>query len=158
MSRRSGCASKPVDVNILVATAHRRLALRRFLVAIERNPEILEALDMNNRSIKRPIELAGFAARLVRAEKAEADLAVTGERYDTVLDDIDDQRAALKTHVGALELTRSALDQVLSRMTAGSNGGPNGGGESSIVSGEGDKIGEVGQVITSRTDVDKAEG
>src|SRR5437899_2878752 len=98
MSRRSGCASKPVDIGVLIGTAHRRLALRRLLVAIEHNPEILEAIDMN-RSIKRPIELAGFAARLVRAEKAEADLAVTGERYDTVLDDIDDQRAALKTHV-----------------------------------------------------------
>lgn len=108
-----------------------------------------------NRSIKRPIELAGFASRLARAEKSETELAVTGARYDTVLDDIDEQHAALKTHVGALEVTRSALDQVISRMTAGSNGGPNGGEESSAGSsagqGDGDQV-VVGQVITSTTE------
>lgn len=83
-----------------------------------------------NRTIKRPIELAGFAGRLNRAEKIETELAVTGQRYDTVLQDIDDQHAALRTHVGSLEATRAALDQVIERMTA-SNGGPNDGGESS---------------------------
>lgn len=106
-----------------------------------------------NRTIKRPIELAGFAGRLARAEKVEADLAVTGARYDTVLTDIDDQHAALKAHVVSLEVTRSALDQVITRMTAGSNGGPNDGGDSlSGSTGEG----EVGQVIMSTTE--KAEG
>ncbi|BAL77035.1 hypothetical protein [Bradyrhizobium cosmicum] len=103
-----------------------------------------------NRSIKRPVELAGFSARLARAEKVEGELAVTGARYDAVLDDIDDQRAALKTHVGALEVTRSALDHVINRMTAGSNGGPHDGSESSK-----DSSGEAGQgvaqVITSET-------
>lgn len=103
-----------------------------------------------NRSIKRPIELAGFASRLARAERIESDLAVTGERYDTVLDDIDDQHAALKNHVGSLEQTRASLDQVIARMTAGSNGGPNGGGDSSQDSSK-DSSGEVGQVITSET-------
>jgi hypothetical protein len=141
-----------MDVDVLVAVAHRRLRLRRLLVAIERHPELLEAIDMN-RSIGRPIQLAGFASRLARAEKAETELAVTGQRYDTVLDDIDDQHAALKTHVGALEVTRSALDQVISRMTAGSNGGPNDGGGSSIASTE---EGAIGQVITSTTE--KGEG
>lgn len=106
-----------------------------------------------NRSIKRPIELAGFASRLARAETSESALAVTGQRYDTVLDDIDDQHAALKIHVGSLEVTRSALDQVIARMTAGSNGGPNDGAESSTSS-----TGEVGQVISSTTDAAKAEG
>ncbi|TFV34558.1 hypothetical protein E4K66_30800 [Bradyrhizobium frederickii] len=145
-----------VDVTALVLVAHRRLRLRRLLVAIERNPSILEAIDMN-RSIGRPIELAGFAGRLARAEKTEAALAVTGGRYDTVLDDIDDQHEALKAHVGSLEQTRSALDQVIARMAPGSNGGPNDGQESSSASSTG-LTGErgaellVGQVITSRTE------
>ncbi|MET4170968.1 hypothetical protein ABIB99_002050 [Bradyrhizobium sp. LA6.1] len=102
-----------------------------------------------NRSIKRPIELAGFSSRLARAEKQEADLSVTGKRYDTVLDDIDDQHAALVSHVGSLENQRAALDKVIDRMTARSNGGPNDGGDSSHGSiGDGD----VGQVITSTTE------
>ncbi|MBW7967576.1 hypothetical protein [Bradyrhizobium sp. BR 10261] len=104
-----------------------------------------------NRSIKRPIELAGFSSRLARAEKLEEGLAVTGERYDTVLDDIDDQHAALRDHVGSLEKQRSDLDKILDRMGARSNGGPNGGGESSSGSTEP----PVGQVITSET---KTEG
>ncbi|BAR61795.1 hypothetical protein ACFLEY_21660 [Bradyrhizobium sp. YCK136] len=150
MSRRSAYGSRPVDIDALVAIALRRLQLRRLLVAVERDPSILEVIDMN-RTIKRPIELAGFAGRLARAERQEADLAVTGQRYDTVLADIDDQHAALKTHVGSLEVTRSALDQVIARMTAGSNGGPNDGGDSSSGS-----TGDVGQVITSETG--KGEG
>lgn len=104
------------------------------------------------RSIVRPIQLAGFAARLKRAEAAETELAFTGERYDRVLDDIDDQRRALRDHVGSLEQTRAALDQVIGRMTAGSNGGPNDGGDGSTGSG----TTEVGQVITSRTETEGA--
>ncbi|MGM4955688.1 hypothetical protein ACT4MK_10060 [Bradyrhizobium barranii] len=138
-----------VDVAALVLVAHRRLLLRRLLVAVERDPSILEAIDMTKRSIGRPIELAGFASRLMRAEKVEGELTVTGQRYDTVLNDIDEQHAALRDHVGSLEQTRSALDKVIDRMTAGSNGGPNDGGDSSRGStGEGD----VGQVITSTTE------
>lgn len=124
----------------LVAAAHRRLRLRRLLVAIERNPDLLEAIDMN-RTIKRPIELAGFAGRLKRAETLETELAVTGQRYDAVLADIEDQHTALRGHVGSLETTRAALDQVIDRMTA-SNGGPNDGGESSAGS-EGAGVGQV---------------
>jgi hypothetical protein len=131
-----------VQIEQLVDNAHRRLQLRRLLVAIERNPQLLEALDMT-RTIKRPIELAGFAGRLIRAEKIETDLAVTGERYDTVLADIDDQHTALRSHVGALETTRAALDQVIARMTA-SNGGPNDG------SSEQGGSSETGQVIESK--------
>lgn len=134
-----------MDVTALVIVAQRRLRLRRLLVAIERGPQLLEAIDMN-RTIGRPIQLAGFAGRLARAQKLETELAVTGERYDTVLADIDDQHAALKTHVGSLEATRSTLDQVISRMTVGSNGGPNDGSESS-----GDSSGAaVGQIIEGR--------
>lgn len=108
-----------------------------------------------NRSIKRPIELAGFSSRLARAEKLEGELAVTGGRYDTVLNDIDDQHQALRDHVGSLEQTRSTLDQVIARMTAGSNGGPNDGQESSGDSSTGSAgqgaDGGAGQVITSTT-------
>lgn len=101
------------------------------------------------RSIGRPIQLAGFAGRLARAEHLEQGLAVTGDRYDRVLEEIDDQHKALQAHVGSLEETRSALDRVIDRMAPGSNGGPNDGGDSSAGSaGEG----SVGQVITSRTD------
>ncbi|MDI3559574.1 hypothetical protein [Bradyrhizobium sp. Arg816] len=145
-----------VDVAVLVLVAHRRLRLRRLLVAIERDPSILEVIDMTKRSIGRPIELAGFASRLTRAEKVEGELAVTGQRYDTVLNDIDDQHAALRDHVGSLEQTRAALDKVIDRMTAGSNGGPNDGSGSSSGSAGGEG-GAVGQVITSTTS-DKAEG
>ncbi|MET3348312.1 hypothetical protein ABIF52_008693 [Bradyrhizobium japonicum] len=121
--------------------------MRRLLIAIERTPEILEAIDMT-RTIGRPIQLAGFAGRLARAERIETELAVTGERYDTVLDDIADQHAALKTHVGSLETTRSALDQVIARMAPGSNGGPNDGSEFS----SGSDVAAVGQVIEGRAE------
>lgn len=131
----------------LVIVAHRRLRLRRLLIAIERNPELLEAIDMT-RTIGRPIQLAGFAGRLARAERIESDLAVTGERYDAVLDDIADQHSALKVHVGSLESTRSALDQVIARMAPGSNGGPNDGSESLSDSG----IAAVGQVIEGKAE------
>ncbi|MET3991670.1 hypothetical protein ABID65_003310 [Bradyrhizobium sp. S3.9.2] len=136
-----------VDVIALVLVAHRRLRLRRLLVAIERDPSILEGLDMN-RSIGRPIQLAGFSSRLVRAEKLEQGLEVTGQRYDAVLDEVEDQKRALDEHVGSLEVVKTNLDQVIGRMTAGSNGAPNGGDGSSKDSSEG----MVGQVITSRTE------
>jgi hypothetical protein len=42
------------------------------------------------------MELAGLKSRLARAEKQEADLALTGERFDKVLDDIDDLHGALE--------------------------------------------------------------
>jgi hypothetical protein len=140
-------------IEALVRIAHRRLRLRRLLVAIERKPELLEAIDMN-RTIKRPIELAGFAGRLARAEKLEVDMAATGERYDAVLNEIDDQHVALKAHVGSLENQSAVLDQVISRMTAGSNGGPNDGESSSNGS---TAESEPGQVITSRTEMQKTE-
>jgi hypothetical protein len=133
-------------VTALVAIAHLKLRLE----LIERNPQLLEGLNMVD--IRRPIELAGFRSRLARATRQEADLTVTGKRYDTVLDAIDEQHATLKRHVGSLEVEHSQLDQVINRMVAaaGDNGAPkNDGEESSIASSE---VGEVGQIITSRTE------
>ncbi|NEU95050.1 hypothetical protein [Bradyrhizobium uaiense] len=126
-------------VTALVAIAHLKLRLE----LLERHPQILEGIDMI--SIKRPIELAGMRARLARAQRQEADLAVTGQRYDAVQDAIDEQHAALKGHVGSLEDNKAQLDQILGRMVAGDNGGPNDGDAGSSGS-------EVGQVITSKVD------
>jgi len=136
-----------VSIERLVANAHRRLALRRLLISIERNPLILEAIDMaTGRTIARPINLAGFSGHLQRAEKLEQRLGVTGERYASVLDDIEDQEKALAEHVGSLETTRASLDQVINRMQPGSNGGPNGGGQSSTAS----TVTGSGQVIDGK--------
>ncbi|UGY03228.1 hypothetical protein [Bradyrhizobium quebecense] len=126
-------------VTALVAIAHLKLRLE----LLERHPEILEGIDMI--AIKRPIELAGMRARLARAQRQEADLAVTGQRYDAVQDAIDEQHAALKSHVGSLEDNKAQLDQILGRMVAGDNGAPNDGEAGSSGS-------EVGQVITSKVD------
>jgi hypothetical protein len=134
----------------LVAIAHLKLRLE----VIQRHPDILEDLSMID--IKRPIELAGMAGRLKRAERAEQDIAVTGKRYDTVLDAIDERHAALKSHVGSLESTASQLDQVINRMVAGTNGGPNDGedssrGSTSSTGSTTDGSAEPGQVISSTT-------
>ncbi|ODM71681.1 hypothetical protein A6X20_06990 [Bradyrhizobium elkanii] len=126
-----------MDVAAMVAVAHRRLRLRRLLVAIERNPRILEGIDMID--IKRPIELAGMRSRLARAKKLEADIAVTGQRYDRVLDKIDEQHKALQGHAGELESNASQLDQLLGTMLAGDNGGPND-GETASSGSEGGQI------------------
>ena len=129
----------------LVAIANLKLRLE----LIQRNPQILEDLEMID--IKRPIELAGMAARLKRAQKTETDIAVTGKRYDEVLDAIDERHAALKGHVGSLETTAAQLDQVINSMIAGSNGGPNDGDKSSNGL-KADGAGEAGQVISSKTE------
>ena len=129
----------------LVAIAHLKLRLE----VIQRHPDILEGLTMID--IRRPIELAGMAARLKRAEKMEKDIGVTGRRYDSVLDAIDEKHAALKGHVGSLETTATQLDQVIGSMIAASNGGPNDGDEFSADS-KTDGESEPGQVITSKTE------
>ena len=132
-------------ITALVVIAHCRLRLSM----IERWPHLLEEVDMID--IRRPIEIAGMASRLARAEKMERAIAATGQRYDQVLDRIDEKHAALQTHVGSLEQVDAKLGAVIDRMVAGSNGAPNGSGEaSSQGSGEGEQRG--GQVISSRTD------
>ncbi|MGY4259753.1 hypothetical protein ACVI1L_006821 [Bradyrhizobium sp. USDA 4516] len=126
-------------VTALVAIAHLKLRLE----LLERHPEILEGIDMID--IKRPIELAGMRSRLARAKKLEADIGVTGQRYDRVLDKIDEQHRALQGHAGELENNAAQLEQLLGTMIAGDNGGPNDGEAGSSGS-------EVGQVITSQVD------
>jgi multidrug resistance efflux pump len=127
----------------LVAIAHLKLRLEM----IQRHPQVLEDTDMID--IKRPIELAGMRSRLQRAKKLETDIAVTGQRYDQVLDAIDEQHASLKGHVGALENEKSQLDQVLGAMIAGGNGAPND-GEASLSGSASDAGAEVGQVIEGK--------
>jgi len=127
----------------MIAVAHRRLQLRRMLMAIEKNPQILEVympLD-----IKRPMELAGLKSRLTRAKMTERAIEDTGRRYDAVLDRIDELHGAARGHAGALELQESELRSVVEGMIGGSNGGPNDGQESSTESSE-----DGSQVVTSR--------
>ena len=126
-------------VTALVAIAHLKLRLE----LLERHPQILEGIDMID--IKRPIELAGMRSRLARAKKLEADIGVTGQRYDRVLDKIDEQHRALQGHAGELENNSAQLEQLLGTMIAGDNGAPNDGKAGSSGS-------EVGQVITSQVD------
>ncbi|ODM77791.1 hypothetical protein [Bradyrhizobium elkanii] len=123
----------------LVAIAHLKLRLE----LLERHPQLLEAIDMID--IKRPIELAGMRSRLARAKKLESDIGVTGQRFDRVLDKIDDQHKALQGHAGELESNSAQLEQLLGTMLAADNGGPNDGETGSTGS-------EVGQVITSKVD------
>lgn len=130
-------------VTALVAIAHLKLRLQ----LIERSPQLVEGSPMPI-DLKRPMELAGMKSRLIRATKLEESIAVTGRRYDQVLDAIDEHHAAFRGHVGSLENEKAQLDQVISRMVAGSNGGPNEDGEKSL-DGSG---AEPGQVIISSTD------
>jgi hypothetical protein len=104
----------------LVAIAHLKLRLER----LERNPQWLEAIDME---IKRPMELAGLKSRLARAKKQEGDIALTGQRFDKVLDAIDDLHGVSKNHVGQLEVYQAELKLTIEGMVgSGDNGAPNG--------------------------------
>lgn len=123
----------------LVAIAHLRLRL----VMIERRPQLLERIPMPI-DIKRPMELAGLKSRLARAHKQEAAIEVTGQRYDAVLDRIDELHDAGRNHVGQLELQEGELRRTIEGMVGGSNGSPNDGEKTSIASSE------VGQIIVSK--------
>jgi hypothetical protein len=120
----------------LVAIAQLRLRLQ----LIEQFPHLLdEAMPMQ---ITRPMELAGLKSRLARAKKTEADIAVTGKRFDKVLDTIDELHGVAQGHVGQLEQYSSELKNTVEGMlTAGSNGDPNDG-----------EAGQIGQIISSSTE------
>jgi hypothetical protein len=75
--------------------------------------------------IKRPMELAGLRSRLQRAQATETAIAVTGKRYDAVLDQIDVLHGVSKANVGQLETYAGDLKSTIERMTGGSNGAPN---------------------------------
>lgn len=120
--------------------------LRLRLAILERHPQLLEGItDME---IKRPMALAAFSSRLRRAEKTELDIEVTGKRYDTVLDDIDDLHGVGKAHVGQLELYKDGLKNTIERMVGGDNGDPN--AAKTGEAGQGGLV--VGQIISSTTE------
>lgn len=127
----------------LIAVAHRRLALRRFLMAIEKNPHLLG--DDMALKIKKPIELVGLKSRMIRAEGQEKAIATIGVRYDKVQDGIDELTAAHSEHVGELEHYESDLRRKIEGMV-GSNGDPTD-GQAGLKSDGG------GQVISSETKV-----
>lgn len=127
--------------DVLVANAHRRLALRRMLVEIERNPQLLED---NMLTIKKPIELVGLKSRIIRAESQEKDIVSLGKRYDKVQDGIDELVSAHAVHVGELENYEGELRRKIEGMV-GSNGSPNDGQTGQ------ESDGQIGQVISSET-------
>ncbi|WP_018456808.1 hypothetical protein [Bradyrhizobium sp. WSM4349] len=114
----------------LVAIAHLKLRLE----FIERNPQLL---DEGLMEIRRPMELAGLKARLTRAKKQEGDIALTGTRFDKVMDQIDELHGVSKNHVGQLEVYAGELRLTVEGMVAGSNGLPNEDSESSTASSDG---------------------
>lgn len=111
----------------LVAIAHLKLRLE----LLERNPQLLDEALME---IRRPMELAGLKSRLARAKRQEGDIALTGQRFDKVMDQIDELHGVSKNHVGQLEVYAGELKLTVEGMIAGSNGDPNEDSESSTVS------------------------
>jgi len=97
----------------LIAVAHLKLRLEMLTLY----PHLLE----DNMDIKRPMELAALKGRLIRAKKTEADISITGKRYDVVLDKIDELHGAAKGHVGGLEQYAGELKSTVEGMIAGSN-------------------------------------
>lgn len=119
-------------ITALVAIAHLRLRLN----IIEKYPHLLDGIS--DMEIKRPMELSGLKSRLARAKQTEKDIAVTGKRYDSVLDTIDELHGVSKNNVGQLEQYASELKSTIEGMVAGSNGDPND-----------EQAGQGGQIISS---------
>lgn len=107
---------------------HLALAIDEFSTLDQPREPIME--------IKRPMELAGLKSRLQRAAATEKAIAITGKRYDKVLDEIDELHGVSISNVGQLEAYKSELKSTIERMTAGSNGGPNDDGQDGQTSGE----------------------
>lgn len=129
----------------MVAIAHARLRLRRFLL---RRDAVMADEKKPPLKIRMPIELAGLKSRMMRADGQEKAIAVLGKRYDRVQDGIDELVGAHNEHAGALELYEHQLRKKIESMV-GSNGDPNDDGL------DGQKS-DIGQIITS-TDVGKVE-
>lgn len=124
-------------VTALVAIAHLRLRLD----ILQKYPHLID--EMTDMEIKRPMELAGLKSRLMRAKGTEAAIAVTGKRYDAVLDQIDELHGVAKGNAGALEQYAGELKSTIESMIGGSNGDPNDGQDGQ------DHV--VGQIISSHT-------
>lgn len=129
----------------MVAVAHRRLRLRRLLMAIERNPKLLEDEGvLMSLKIKLPIELAGMAGRLQRADEQEKRIARVGTRYDAVQGRIDEAIEAHEEHAGALEHYENKLRAKIESMVAS-----NGDGDDLPLS-DGQGSDGFGQIVTSK--------
>lgn len=129
-------------VTALIAVAHRRLRLRRLLMAIEKNPEMLGE-DMAIK-IKKPMELVALKSHLMRSEQSEKEIGEIGKAYGAVLDEIDELKDAHREHVGDLKQYSGELRRRIESMVG--NADPNDGQtgqESTIVEGR--------QIISSET-------
>lgn len=98
------------------------------LLAIERNPNLLEDIEMAEEqrpplTIPKPVELAGMRSRLMRAQTQAKDLKQVGKDFDTVMDGIDEAKAALKGHVGDLKIYEAGVRSTIESMLDRSNGG-----------------------------------
>lgn len=135
----------------MVAVAQARLRLRRFLVMVERNTKLLEAIMADVKKpplkIRMPIELAGLTSRMRRADNQEKAIGVLGKRYDRVQDGIDELVGAHNEHVGGLELYEDQLRRKIEAMV--SNGGDPLDDTGQDGQGSGD---QAGQIITSTTE------
>lgn len=133
-------------IDILVAVAHRRLRLRRLLIAIERNPKILEDNDMAI-SIKKPIQLAGLSTHLMRVEAVEKVIAGVHARYEAVVPAIEELAQAHILHVGDLETYEKKLRDKIEGLIGSNGGDPLSDGQDGQQSGD-----QHGQVISSETE------
>lgn len=73
------------------------------------------------REFQRPVELAALKGRLERAQRVNQRIATTGERYDKVLDAIEEKEAQAAAHVGHLERYDGELGAMIDKMIGGSN-------------------------------------
>jgi hypothetical protein len=129
-------------IDAMVAIAHRRLQLRRMLMAIERNPELLENWPMALK-IKKPMELAGLTSVMAVAGDQEKRIAALGERYKKVQINIEELITAHADHATDLEQYEGDLRKKIESMVVVTNGGdPLDGGQ------DGQHSGEGGQTIT----------
>lgn len=90
--------------------------------------------------IPRPVELAGMRDRLKRSQLLSKDIAVTGKRYDEVLDGIDDAHKAIQGHVFDLQGVESGLRNQIMGMLERSNGDPTDGESDGRQSSSGDDM------------------
>ncbi|MES5483577.1 hypothetical protein QMZ05_12535 [Bradyrhizobium sp. INPA03-11B] len=104
-------------LDVLVANAHRRLRLRRLLVAIERNPSILEEISMTPNVKGLGSALAKLKHDLdLQAGSALTELSQLGERANAAM-----TRAKQK-----IAETRASVEEIEAFVAEqeGSNGGP----------------------------------
>jgi len=147
-----------MDIDALVAIAHERLRLRRYLVGQERNQQrvirglraMVEQTRRPSLKIPMPIELAGLKSRITRADNQQKVIARIGERYDGVLDKIDELTGAHLEHVGSLEHYEGDLRRRVESMI-GDNAAPSEGDGQAGLTGRQSPGDGQGQMISSET-------